>query len=617
MKISYFFILVFLVSLSSTAFAQEIFTFNENETVDDAKILSNTPDDSLGLSDLAVEFTSSVNGDFLVRFQMKSYYDSGIQSIEGYNSSQPLTNATLYLSQDSNTLDAGEHIDVRIFQVFPFPTYNISDQPWQEGNEVSAPAPQLTWNRRPSGSSFNSTIYQQYNISSAEANDIKQFDVTDLLNRVILSGEENITLWFSPFNFISADGNLVRYKSTETEPTEGPSLVLNSSGNFENISSNCKVDSFHLFNLSLLDEQNTTKELENFTIDVTIELVNTSISEIPGSNYSFTMNDATGLNICSKISEKDLSNYTINAFFDYIADGYDQRQYYIENGVANVSTALDFYSILSTESSVVKITVTDLSNSPLSSVLVFIQRYYVNENMYRTVSMLRTDSLGKDQTTLEGSDVFYRFVIVQNGVNIGTLTPSKIPIDPVTLEADITLTVDPGNIGQLYELLAQLSFSCSYNNVTNTSTCSYADSSGLVSLAEQTVIQQTVSDRNSICAFNNTNSSGVFICYLGNASGVYSVQLLVELDKNTKYILISDVIEINNPTNAYGNIGLLVTLFMILVSALIFRFNPAVSVLGAFSTLAVVWIFGLIQVPATAIIALMVVCMIVLYYMRT
>jgi len=171
---------------------------------------------------------------------------------------------------------------------------------------------------------------------------------------------------------------------------------------------NCSNTSYAMaLNISSIDED-TLLGVPTFSWRSTFQVYTNNSNSY--TNYTFSLNGNSSYGICIF---PNTTNYRVNAIMEYGDGNYSARKYYLRNYIlTNTTQYIYLYNINDTISSDVIITVIDKKDgSRVPDAYVKILRYYVGENVYRTVEIEKTDQYGQTVAKMIQADIFYKFMI--------------------------------------------------------------------------------------------------------------------------------------------------------------------------------------------------------------
>lgn len=325
------------------------------------------------------------------------------------------------------------------------------------------------------------------------------------------------------------------------------------------------------------------------------------------SVYNTSVSNVANFTVCTFGN----STYTVNMTLIYWNATSDQRSYYFYHGeiVSSDTETIYLYQIFTADSEKVEITIKDANDNTVPDAYVNIQRYYVDEDTYRTVTIGKTDSTGKFITYLYTDTVYYKFTISLAGVVSNTysaMTITDTTDDPETL----TLYTSEG-VTQFFDVRKNVGASCYTNYTTNYTICTVADATGLLTTARLLVEHSELAGPVGICDITDTGSAITLSCFLGaDANGTYSHRLMGIPSPNPPYVLATGYAYFAE-MNIFGDVGLFPAFMLVLATATIAMFNPAIGAIMAVVGLGAGMALDVIEISGAALVSLFAVAMII------
>lgn len=331
-------------------------------------------------------------------------------------------------------------------------------------------------------------------------------------------------------------------------------------------------------------------------------------------NISFDKSSTQNLSICiSPIDKTFYSNAQLDYSFTNENITYVPRNYYFDNATLNnVTQEIPLYLLNAEDSTTFIIKVQDQKLSAVDDALVYIQRYYPSDGTFKTVQIAKTDSNGETIGFYETETVDYRHIIIKNGEILLQTTQQKV----VGKEVPYTLTFTTGEaLGypwNSFEKNGNVYSSLTFNETNKVVTFTYIDTSGLTSLARLVVFKESMTNSTNltICDSTSTQSSATITCNLSTYSGNFIAYGYIESD-------ITDLINIiiTGAKEIFDREGLLLGVFIIMVSGFAFMWNPSAGIVAinaaliftniiGFISVSPIFIFGSIAISFIAIILL-------------
>lgn len=323
---------------------------------------------------------------------------------------------------------------------------------------------------------------------------------------------------------------------------------------------------------------------------------------------SFNFTDVYNATLCIYPTWATVYVDTWQAYWGNETSNDSPRAYFLDDAELDNSTEeVSLYVLNDTYATLIAVSVADTDATPVTGAYVYFARYYPAENVYRTVSMIRTDDFGAGSTYLRPNDIWYRFTITKDGTTLGTFSPQTVACDPAELICNLYLTLAPDTWLEYISYYDQFSYACAFNATgTNATVCSYADASGLMKYARLQVWKTGLFSPTSVCDTSLTTASGSLTCPLGNVSGQYVYTLSAHFaDEITLY---QDELDYSGTSSAlFGTTGLIAGAFVFLMAALAGAHSAgAVLIMGTVGLIAA-QLIGLLGLAPSALVGFAVV----------
>lgn len=293
-----------------------------------------------------------------------------------------------------------------------------------------------------------------------------------------------------------------------------------------------------------------------------------------------------------------------------------ERDYWFDHDVfGNLTTTnITLYNILASQSTSFIIVVQDQNIIPIPGSFVYIERYYPGLDEYKIVQVAKMDDNGHSVGFYTTETVDYRHTIKLNGTTLLVTEKQKI----VGAETPFTLTFTVGEIVteplQTFEELPNFDGTMVYDDNTTSVRFTYQDTSGTLNFVNLIVWKQRYNTVNELmCNQTSTTTSGVLTCDLTGEDGTFIAQGYVSRSPGVLAKAIQFII--TSATGIFGQTGLFLGWFLILVAAMTGIWNPTVGIIFVnamvifvniigIATFAPIYIFSLIGISIIAIIFL-------------
>lgn len=369
--------------------------------------------------------------------------------------------------------------------------------------------------------------------------------------------------------------------------------------------------------LNLLDEESQSE------INGTIYAV---ITTEDYGNYSFSTTNSKNLSVCVYPNiDVDVSEI----FIEYSSSSHVTENYFLYDTVlSDGGTTINLYDLNSSDSTSFEVSVLDRSYKGLSNAYIKMLRYYPAENQYKLTEVGKTDSGGQTLLHLVLEDVYYIFIIEEDGEVIYSSEPSKRYCSDTPCTLSISTADSLTSIWESLEDVSDFEYSITYNDTSRRVRAQYSDTSGSLSYVQLVVrIPAMVSEEEILCDVNSTDASGVLFCNLNetsmqNASGTFFVDFYISRSPLTEtlesialsfttFLKTSSLFTVFDP-GTIGSEGLVWGVFLIIALVLMGVFNPKLAIMFGCIAVGLVGFLGIIQMSYTAIMAIIAIGVIII-----
>lgn len=311
------------------------------------------------------------------------------------------------------------------------------------------------------------------------------------------------------------------------------------------------------------------------------------------------------------------ANLTASAELEYTATGYTYRDYYLNDvNIDNSSENIDLYLANETNALEFQISLLDENGVAIPQAYIHVQRYFRESGSTKTVEILKTDSSGRDIAHFLMNGEEYQLVayednsLVHNGLPFKPYCPQAAVGDPCEREIRLGYSESP----LLFTTDEGLTYNLTYDNSTKKFMFYWFDSSGETHTATLTVKQTILSDV-VICDKTDTSATGTLICDISNYSSGDFVAT-ANIHSNPNYEILYETLNEYNKT--FGKDGLFWAVILFMSFVFIGLATKSFWGIGIMIILSVFFIslLGLVYIPFTAIMGLVVALVIVLSKVR-
>ncbi len=297
---------------------------------------------------------------------------------------------------------------------------------------------------------------------------------------------------------------------------------------------------------------------------------------------------------------------------------YTSRNYFFQNDeINNVSQDIELGLLLSEDSTSFILKVQDRDILPVANVLIFTERFYPGEGVFRVIQVSQTDDNGATIGFFKTETVEYRFILKQNGTTVLTTNKQKIVGESVPFTLTFTIGDDEGAAWEPFEEIDDLTSNVNFNKTSNIASFTYADTSGEFTLARLIVEKVNASGLTNIviCSETSTQSSAIITCNLtGNSTGQYIMRGIITRNSPSQLVE-QESFAIEDFSTISGRLGLFLGFFIILISVFAFKFNEVAGIILVNLAIIFVNLIGLIAFGygfISAIVAISIIILVVL-----
>lgn len=382
--------------------------------------------------------------------------------------------------------------------------------------------------------------------------------------------------------------------NTSIHTVENVTLQANASQQYYNFS----VYTTNTFDLNFRNETTNTPLTGS---NITIQL----ISDAFASNYT-TSNGSLVVSLLTP------GAYTIR----YWTDPNIPRDYYVTLNQQSYNN-ITLYVIDSGVSSVYLPIIKDQNTAPVGSATVQLLRYYINPALnsgsYTVVEMSQTDTNGQAVLRVVPNVINYKLVVSKSGTSI-TTAPTKFTSTTNTY----TINFQQNPLTSI-QGMGSVQKSLTFNNATSTYAFTWTDTTNLVTGGCLYVTKTRLGRQTNEFSQCTTGATGSIIYTVTDTNQTtYSAQATLSTNTAFSTYTFGPVsIDFSKRHNAFGLVGVLVTLIVFLTLAFIgTEMGTKGTVVAGVLAIMVMSIFGFIAYRWEALIGIVIVAGIIIYKAR-
>lgn len=435
-----------------------------------------------------------------------------------------------------------------------------------------------------------------------------------------------------PSNKIGTGTN-VRFENTISVPAVSSTTnkdfywTLNLDGVLINSSINSQT--INTLNLGLCNATQTVK-IFNFTAALETNLTRVNPFAFAGTfEYFIGSGNTTKSQSVQNLSTPEViicmsTNNTISldAEIDY---GFEDtnltlvsRKYFFDDAtITNITQNISLLLLDSEDATTFILKVRDNTLQPVAGALIYIQRYYPGEGIFRTVQIAKTDENGASVGFYQAETVTYKHIIVKDGVVLldtgtgGVVVGESVPF---------TLTFTVGDsLPPPWEFLNEnstIQTSLTYNKTSEFVVFAYIDPTGSANFGRLHVYKDSLtnSTTTTICDTSTTGSSATITCNMSGQTGNFVAKGYVVTSTNLQRII---NFIMDTARDIFGKTGAFLGWIIILTVSMAFLWNPSVAIILINCAIIFVGIVGLLVFSPVAYFSIIGISIILLILFKT
>lgn len=339
----------------------------------------------------------------------------------------------------------------------------------------------------------------------------------------------------------------------------------------------------------------------NFFDEITLNPLNNITLEYIGNEFSGTLNTTSSI---INITNLGIGEYHLR----YSSNNYILRDYWI-NITSIPFSGINLYLLNDSVGNNVTIELLDNFESPLTDYYIKLQRYYLEDNTFRTVEIVKTNYFGEEFLSAQLFDELYKIVITDGEKTF--LSTSSFKISETTL----VFQINPGTlVGSEYEKTANIVHALSFENTTNEITFLWDDTKnevtqGCLAIYKISLDSKTLVNSSCVSSSGGSITLGVENITTATYEGLGSVYY-----SNTETTLNTILTTVNENTEAiFGTTALLLVIIIAIELSFIGMISPAIMILMQGVWFTTTKIIGFHALPWGVVLLVDVVCIIAVF----
>jgi hypothetical protein len=329
---------------------------------------------------------------------------------------------------------------------------------------------------------------------------------------------------------------------------------------------NCSSLSNRLYNFTVFDEQEQTF-IPNATLEAALNVYSYDRQE---RLANISLESTNPLTICTSAFPTN-GNLVVDATIKYYqGENYAIEYYNIFNTSLNESTSknISLYDLNVSFSTDFQFSFVGEDFLPVAEALVYIEREYLTEDIFKIVELPITDSEGKTIIHMQRNDIRYNIRVIKNGEVLGNFEDLIAFCRDFTIgdcRIDLNAQSSRGNVFQYNEEIGLFYSPPVYDSNLSRITFEFSTNDGLPKLVSLNVTRNDVFGNRTLCHTASNTASGTLICPI--SSQITDAILIATVGVDGQTALIS-IININQAD--YGTIGYIAWFILTLVLILSF-----------------------------------------------
>ncbi len=332
---------------------------------------------------------------------------------------------------------------------------------------------------------------------------------------------------------------------------------------------NCTTNTNVIMNFTVIDEELQTILDNNAIIETSLNIFSKDRSELIVSFADLKNTNQT--KICLNRDLQNSTIYSLDSIVRYEHPLYANEYYNIVNFSLTINTSIQdilLFDLNITDSTEFQLTFDGTDFLPVENALVFVDRQYISENVFKTVEIPKTDSNGQTILHLVRNDVIYNMVVSKDGVVLGNFQNIRAFCEDFTI-GRCTLSLNAlSNASAIFDYGAAIGITATspptFNETSNSVSFSFISNDGSVKNIFMNVTRKDVFGNTSLCSNSIQTSSGTVTCVITEELVDTSIFTTITIDGETWILDESVAVD----TSGYGSMGYFVWFILTLVMVL-------------------------------------------------
>ena len=377
------------------------------------------------------------------------------------------------------------------------------------------------------------------------------------------------------FNFIFSDG---ASQNTSTKNQTIRNLGID----------DCSSNNVTILNYTLRDEENQTilngtLFNTNIEIDIDIFVKGTSTNSIINFSQSFDKTNPATICLLNNLSSTEFALFSTVKYF---SNSRETEYHYLQNfSLTNSSIPqnISLFDLLSVDSESFAVTFKDNSLLPVENALINVQRQYVDEGLFKSVEIGKTDSNGRTILHLVRNDIVYTMIVTKDGRVLATFDNVIAFCDDFTIgDCKISLNQE-STLTSITNLrtFQNLNYFLDFNETARNITFIFSTIDGSVHTLTLNATRFDMWGNQSVCSDKITTSSGTLICHIPSSYGNVSFKFVVYSYSDREIITQGTGRITPDRSDIFGGAGIIFLLIMMITIPMMMITSTIGVVIGA------------------------------------
>jgi len=386
---------------------------------------------------------------------------------------------------------------------------------------------------------------------------------------------------------------------------------------------NCSTNTIAILNYTLVDEdtQIPLVPADNGTIEIDLSLYSTDGSLLI-TTFNKTFSNTNNASVCISDDALNSSSYSLYSIARYTGIDYSEEYSHIQNLTLDNESGTEevtLFDLLTARSTDFLITFKDANFLPVSDAIIQVERQYVGEGVFKSVEAPLTSSEGQTVAHLIRNDMIYNFVVLKNGIILGTFNNLVAFCDDIVTEnCNIQLNLLAGS-GQIYDYdsAVGIAYDLSYNETTRVLSVPFTTTSGDPANVSIYAVKFDQLGETEACSTALVSASATLSCTIPVALSNETISYVISVDSVPT---LQGFFSLGSPLEL-GDAGYFLLLIIVISLALMFVESKTMTIiavmLGFITSSMFYFIKGGILGPATAITWLIISGLILIYQLNS